>query len=62
MKIDNKIMNEIASYMIEGIREDVHAEFAPCSNETFIKEYIKRDKKFVMILEDLFNIEMEDLK
>lgn len=26
-------------------REDVHFKFAPCSNELFLREYIKRDSE-----------------
>lgn len=58
--LDNKTMNEICSYMHDNIREDVHAKLAPCTNEEFLTEYIKYDRKFIKILDDLFNIEMGD--
>lgn len=46
MNITNNIMEAIASYMNEEIRERVHAELAPCSNETFIRRYCEYDTEF----------------
>lgn len=43
MIITDKQMQTISSYMKDDIREDLHAELAPCDHETFLKEYLKRD-------------------
>lgn len=37
--ISNELMNNIASYMDDDLREDTHFAVAPCSNEVFITEY-----------------------
>lgn len=36
---------EIALCMDEDIREDIHGELAPCTNEEFLTEYCKRHAK-----------------
>lgn len=46
MNITNNTMEAIASYMNEEIRERVHAELAPCSNEAFIRRYCEYDTEF----------------
>ena len=43
--ITNDEMEVITSYMNDEIREDVHFKFAPCSNELFLHEYLKRDSE-----------------
>ena len=43
--ITNDEMEVITSYMNDEIREDVHFKFAPCSNELFLREYLKRDSE-----------------
>lgn len=37
--ISNELMENIASYMDDDLREDTHFAVAPCSNEVFITEY-----------------------
>ena len=56
--ITNEDMKIIASYMDDEIREKVHSEIAPCSNEEFIKRYLELDEKFIEILENEFEFEM----
>lgn len=56
--IDSKTWNAIVSYMDDDIREDVHLDMAPCSNEEFLKEYLKRDPGFAEILKTEFNMEV----
>ena len=51
-------MGTIASYMMDEIREDLHQEIAPCSNEEFINKYLERDPEFSKILESEFEIEV----
>lgn len=47
-------MEIIASYMDDEIREQVHAEIAPCSNEEFIKRYLDLDDSLADILKREF--------
>lgn len=53
------LMDTIASYMDDNIREDLHFRIAPCSPDLFLREYIKRDPDFVDLLKSEFSIEME---
>lgn len=46
MNITNNTMEAIASYMNEEIRERVHFEMVPCSNEAFIRRYCEYDTEF----------------
>lgn len=46
MNITNNTMEAIASHMNDEIRERVHAELAPCSNEAFIRRYCEYDTEF----------------
>lgn len=57
MKITDQLMQTISSYMNDDIREDLHAELAPCDNETFLKEYVKRDPGFSDLLKNEFDLE-----
>lgn len=43
--ITNDEMELLASYMNEEIREEIHFKFAPCSNELFLSEYLKRESE-----------------
>ena len=42
-KLTQELMDVIASYMNDEIREDLHSKMAPCEPERFLKEYAKRD-------------------
>ena len=53
------LMDTIASYMDDDIREDLHFRIAPCSPDLFLREYVKRDPEFEKLLYDEFGIEME---
>lgn len=53
------LMDTIASYMDDDIREDLHFRIAPCSPDLFLREYTKRDPDFVDLLKSEFGIEME---
>lgn len=46
--------NAIASYMTDEIREDVHADLAPCTDEEFLREYLNRDPDFYTLLRNEF--------
>lgn len=53
--ITNEDMQNIAGYMIDEIREDLHGKLAPCSNEKFLREYIKLDPEILEILRNEFD-------
>lgn len=54
--INNDLMDTIASYMDDDIREQVHAELAPCSNEEFLDRYTDLDESFITLLKNEFGI------
>lgn len=64
--ISNEVMNNIASYMDDDLREQTHFEVAPCSNEVFITEYYNTasaDLKEALkhILSEEFNLDLDDI-
>lgn len=54
-EITNEDMRNIAEYMNDEIREELHGKLAPCSNEKFLREYIKRDPEILEILRNEFD-------
>lgn len=44
-KINQELMNTIASYMDDDKRETVHAELAPCEPEEFLKRYLRHESR-----------------
>lgn len=52
-------LGEIAGYMNDEIREQVHAEFAPCTPEEFLTRYLQLDCEFINLLLFEFNIEID---
>nr|WP_298060668.1 hypothetical protein [uncultured Blautia sp.] len=50
-------MDEIATYMDDEKREQVHAELAPCAPEDFLKRYLELEPEFAILLRDEFSIE-----
>ncbi len=53
------LMNTIAGYMDDDIRENLHVELAPCTHEVFLEAYVKADPEFESLLNDEFGIELE---
>lgn len=51
-----KQWEEIASYMNDEIRERVHSELAPCTEEKFLERYLELDPDFSELLETEFGI------
>mgnify|MGYP006920938225 CR=1 FL=1 len=47
--INDNLMSEIATYMNEKIREKLHSELAPCTNDTFLHEYLKIDNNLLIM-------------
>lgn len=60
--IDNKLMETISTYMEDDIRESIHFNLAPCSNEDFLKAYCKADPDFSILLWSEFRIDMEEMR
>ena len=58
-EISHNLMDAIAVYMDDDIREAVHFDFAPCSPEKFLAEYIRRDPRFEELLKTEFSLEPE---
>lgn len=40
--IDNGLYNQAVELMDDEIRESVHADLAPCTDEEFLEEYMSR--------------------
>lgn len=51
-----KQWEEIASYMNDEIRERVHSELAPCTEEKFLGRYLELDPDFSELLKTEFGI------
>lgn len=58
-RLDQELMDTIATYMDDEIREQVHAEIAPCEPEEFLRRYLELDPEFLELLENEFGIEIE---
>lgn len=58
-KISQSLMDIIASYMDDDIRERVHFELAPCAPEEFLIRYIELDPDFETLLWSEFFIRMD---
>ena len=54
---NNNTWEAIVSYMDDEIREDIHAQCAPCSKRYFLESYIEKDPEFEQLLAMEFGIE-----
>lgn len=52
-KTYNRMWDTVASYMDDDIREELHVELCPCSNEEFLARYLERDPDFKKILDEI---------
>lgn len=57
IKIDEDLMDNIAGYMCDDYREQVHRELASCKPEAFLKRYLELDFDFAGILLEEFGID-----
>lgn len=62
MPIDDETMSNIASYMDDEIREELHSKLAVDDptiedNEEFLNAYLEKDPDFLELLENEFNFE-----
>lgn len=53
--ITDEDMRNIADYMDDTIREELHSKLAPCTNEEFLRAYIDRDPDILDILRNEFD-------
>lgn len=56
----NKNWDAIVNLMDDDIREKIHFEMAPCTEEAFLQRYLQLDPDFVNVLQTEFGIEMEE--
>ena len=57
-ELTQELMNAIATYMNDYIREMLHLRISPCSNEEFLRKYIELDPDFENLLQNEFGIEV----
>ena len=56
--VNDNVMRAIAALMNDEIREELNYKLAPCTNEEFLKAYVKREPSFEGVLKDEFSIEL----
>ena len=49
--IDDTLMSDITECMDNDIRERIHYKLAPCTNDDFLREYLKLDDTNLAIIE-----------
>ena len=59
--ITKQEMDALVSYMDDDIREKVHMELAPCTNEEFLVRYIELDSELEKVMEQEFEEVLEKL-
>lgn len=57
--LSEQVLNDIAIYMNDNIREELHFRLAPCEPDLFLREYVKRNPAFAELLKTEFGIEVE---
>lgn len=56
-------LNDIATYMNDDIREELHSEMAgECTPEEFLRAYIDKDEEFEYLVNNEFGIEDMNIK
>lgn len=61
-KITMELLDTIATYMDDEIREQVHCELAPCTPKEFLIRYLELDPEFAELLNDEFGIHMNEME
>lgn len=61
VRICRSTWDAIVAYMDDEKRELVHFIYAPCAEETFLKEYIRVDQAFCDLLWLEFGIDSDDI-
>lgn len=62
VKINKRLMDIIATYMDDGVRETVHFELAPCTPEEFLNRYLELAPEFAELLYQEFDIDIDRMK
>lgn len=57
-ELKQELMNAIAIYMNDDIREKIHRSLVPCTPADFLKAYVKEDPNFEDLLKSEFSIEL----
>ena len=57
-EVTMELMNEVATYMNDDLRETIHLELAPCTPEEFLIAYCNADPDFEDLLNEEFHIEL----
>lgn len=57
-ELNQKLMDDIAIYMDDEKREQVHFEVAPCEPEEFLRRYLELDPDFETVLKSEFDVEI----
>ena len=60
--ITKQEMDALVSYMDDDVREKVHFELAPCTNEAFLIRYIELVPEFEDMMENNFSVALEKLR
>lgn len=59
--ISADVLLQPAELMNDSLREKVHAELAPCTNDQFVQRYCQLDPSFADTMYGEFNIDMNDI-
>lgn len=59
--ISSDALIQLAGLMNESLREKVHAELAPCTNDQFVQRYCQLDPNFADTMCGEFNIDVNDI-
>ena len=59
--ISADVLLQAAGLMNESLREKVHAELAPCTNDQFVQRYCQLDPSFADTMHKEFNIDVSDI-
>lgn len=59
--ISADVLLKAAGLMNESLREKVHAELAPCTNDQFVQRYCQLDPGFADTMYGEFNIDVSDI-
>lgn len=57
-KMNEEEWENIATYMNDKIKEELHNTITPCEPEEFLKAYVERDPDFEELLSSEFSIEL----
>lgn len=57
-ELTQELLDEIATYMNDEIREDLHLSLAPCEPIKFLEAYVEKDPDFEDLLKSEFSIEL----